>query len=99
VTTSPDQPDGAAATAHTIEQELLGFLQARTGSLVPTDLDLFASGTLSSMFAMELVVHLEQVFGVAIAGQDLRMENFRTVNAMTALVLRLRMASVADRDA
>lgn len=96
MTTSPDQPDGVAAMAREIEQELLGFLEARTGTPVPADLDLFASGTISSMFALELVVHLEQVFGVAIAGQDLRMDNFRTVKTMTALVLRLRMVSVAD---
>jgi len=42
------------------------------------------------MFAMELVVHLESAFGLTIGGPDLKLDHFRTVTAMTALVLRLR---------
>jgi methoxymalonate biosynthesis acyl carrier protein len=36
------------------------------------------------------VVYLEKTFDVAITGTDLKLDNFRTVNAMTALVLRLQ---------
>lgn len=84
-------PDGPA-----IEAELIGFLEARTGVPVTAELDLFGSQTISSMFAMELVVHLEQAYGIEIAGRDLRMDNFRTVTAMSELVLKLRMVAVAD---
>jgi methoxymalonate biosynthesis acyl carrier protein len=93
VTISPGASDKAE-----IERELLAFLAARAGAPVSADLDLFASGTISSLFAIELVVHLEQTYGVAIAGRDLRRDNFRTVEAMTALVVRLRMVTVADSD-
>ena len=44
-----------------------------------TDQDLFASGVVSSMFAMELVVFLEQSYQVTIIGGDLKLDNFRTV--------------------
>ncbi|CAL9404282.1 MULTISPECIES: acyl carrier protein [Streptomyces] len=75
-----------------IESHLLEFLEARTKSAVSPDLDLFASGLVSSMFAMELVVLLEQRYGVAVVGGDLKLDNFRTVQRITELVLRLRDA-------
>ena len=60
---------------------------------VAPDQDLFASGLVSSMFAMQLVVHLEEDYDIAIIGPELKLDNFRTVQAMTGLVLRLRDAS------
>jgi methoxymalonate biosynthesis acyl carrier protein len=53
---------------------------------------MFTSGLVSSMFAMELVVHIEQTYSVAIVGADLKLDNFRTVEKMAALVLRLQGA-------
>ncbi|MET8689250.1 acyl carrier protein [Streptomyces sp. NPDC004732] len=78
--------DDSAAT----EKEILRFLETRTKRSWTTDQDLFASGGLSSLFAMELVVHLEKSFNVSIRGADLRLDNFRTVTSMTALVGRLQ---------
>ncbi|MGH3708214.1 MAG: acyl carrier protein [Pseudonocardiaceae bacterium] len=60
------------------------------------DRDLFASGGLSSLFAMELVVYLEKSCDVVIMGTDLRLDNFRTVRAMTALVCRLQARGAGD---
>jgi len=77
-------------TADAVRADLLAFLEQRTKQAVDADLDLFASGLVSSMFAMELVVHLESAFGLTIGGPDLKLDHFRTVTAMTALVLRLR---------
>jgi methoxymalonate biosynthesis acyl carrier protein len=57
---------------------------------VAPDQDLFKSGLVSSMFAMQLVVHLEEAYDIAIVGPELKLDNFRTVQAMTNLVLRLR---------
>ena len=73
-----------------IEQNLLGYLESRTTAPWEPDRDLFTTGGLSSLFAMELVVHLEKSFDVVIMGTDLRLDNFRTVRAMTALVRRLQ---------
>ncbi|MEV2278001.1 acyl carrier protein [Nocardiopsis sp. NPDC049922] len=77
-----------------ITTELVAFLESRTRASWDEDVDLFATGGLSSMFAMELVVYLEQTHGVSIRGADLKLDNFRTVRTMADLVLRLR----ADGD-
>ena len=76
-------------TAEAVRTNLLGFLERRTRTSWTEDDDVFDSGLVSSMFALELVVHLEKTFAVDIGGADLVPTNFRTVAAMTALVLRL----------
>ncbi|SCF47920.1 methoxymalonate biosynthesis acyl carrier protein [Micromonospora matsumotoense] len=83
----------------TAAPELVRFLTARTGRTWPPDTDLFATGGLSSLFAMELVVHLEQTYGVSVRGTDLRLDNFRTVRRMVALVDRLRNSEPGDHGA
>lgn len=78
-------------TGESVRENLLGFLDQRTKRSWTDDEDLFSSGV-SSLFAVELVVHLESTFEIDIDGDDLTIENFRTVNLMAALVLRLRGA-------
>jgi methoxymalonate biosynthesis acyl carrier protein len=82
-------------TAEAIEQALLSFLAQCVKSPVAPDQDLFKTGLVSSMFAMQLVVHLEESYDIAIVGPELKLDNFRTVQAMTSLVLRLRSADDA----
>jgi methoxymalonate biosynthesis acyl carrier protein len=84
---------GAVEDAEAIEKALLSFLAERIKSSIAPDQDLFKSGLVSSMFAMQLVVHLEERYDIAIIGPELTLDNFRTVQAMTKLVLRLRGAS------
>ena len=77
-------------TDKNVADSLGAFLQRRTGRAWGEEDDLFASGAVSSMFAMELVTFIEGEFGVAIGGPDLRLDNFRTPRAMVDLVGRLR---------
>lgn len=79
-----------------VQAGLLQFLQENTGRTWDVDDDLFASGGVSSLFAMRLVVHLEQAFGTRVDGADLTLDNFRTVRAMAALVERLRTSAAMD---
>jgi methoxymalonate biosynthesis acyl carrier protein len=79
-----------SVTAQGVRTNLLEFLGNRTGTAWPPEADLFESGPFSSLFALELVMHVESTFGVTIGAEDLRLEHFRTVGAMTDLVLRLR---------
>jgi methoxymalonate biosynthesis acyl carrier protein len=72
------------------EERLLAFLRTRTRLDWEPDRDLFASGVVSSLFALELVVYLEKTFDIAVTGQHLSLDNFRTVDAMAALVRRIR---------
>jgi methoxymalonate biosynthesis acyl carrier protein len=76
-------------TAEAIEGALQEFLTDKIGTEIATDQDLFGTGLVSSMFAMQLVVHLESTYDIAIIGPELKLDNFRTVRAMTDLVLRL----------
>ena len=89
----------APVTAEAIEDALLRFLAERIKTSVAADQDLFRSGLVSSMVAMQLVVHLEESYDIAIIGPDLKLDNFRTVQAMTGLVLRLHDTSGPAADA
>jgi methoxymalonate biosynthesis acyl carrier protein len=85
-------------TAELIERSITEFLVAKIKTDVAVDQDLFGAGLVSSMFAMQLVVHLESTYDIAIIGPDLKLDNFRTVGAMAALVLRLRDGAGPDAD-
>jgi acyl carrier protein len=52
------------------------------------DEDIFALGFVNSLFAMQLVLFVEREFGVAVENEDLDLDNFRSVNAIAALVER-----------
>ena len=48
--------------------------------------DIFELGLVNSLFAMQLVLFVEQEFDITIDGDDLDFANFRTVNAIHDLV-------------
>ena len=58
------------------------------------DENIFDTGFVNSMFAMQLVQFVEQEFGIAVEDEDLDIDNFRSVNAIAALVER-KTAAVA----
>lgn len=80
----------APSTADEIGTNLIEFIARQTKKTVTADVDLFGSGLVSSLFAMQLVAYVESTFGVAVQGPELKLANFRSVAAITALVLRLR---------
>ncbi|MFJ1792956.1 acyl carrier protein [Kitasatospora griseola] len=82
---------------HALEKELLEFLEGRTGTAWDADTDLFDAGGLSSLFAMQVVVHLEKTYAIAVRGADLRLDNFRTVRRMAELVARLQVPAAGGR--
>ncbi|HST59900.1 MAG TPA: phosphopantetheine-binding protein [Longimicrobium sp.] len=58
------------------------------------DEDIFATGYVNSMFAMQLVQFVETTFGITVESEDLEIDNFRTVDAIAALVGRKQGAAV-----
>lgn len=56
--------------------------------------DIFATGFVNSMFAMQLVQFVEQTFGIAVESEDLEIDNFRSIDAIAALVERKQGAAV-----
>ena len=53
------------------------------------DADLFAGGFVDSLFALEIVMYLEETFRFRIGNRDLTEDNFRTVTSIAVLVERL----------
>lgn len=67
------------------------------------DEDIFASGYVSSLFAVQLVMWVEKTFDVPLQADDLDIRNFQTISAIAALVDRkrggLRPAATGRKDA
>ena len=51
--------------------------------------DLFTSGLVDSLFAMELVVFVEKNFNIRVAEADLNLDNFKTISTITDLIQRI----------
>lgn len=52
------------------------------------DQDIFVSGLVNSLFALQLVMFLEREFEVAIEDHDLEIRNFHTISAMASMLAR-----------
>ena len=52
------------------------------------DANLFESGLANSLFAVQLMTFVEKTFAVDVDMDDLDIENFKSLNATTAFVLR-----------
>jgi len=52
------------------------------------DDDIFDLGFANSLFAMQLVTYLEKEFGFEMESDDLDLDNFKSIEAMTSLVNR-----------
>ena len=66
------------------------FKEKGAGDDIGTDTDLFGSGFVNSLFALEIVVFLEDTFKIRIKNKDINEDNFRTVQNITALIERIK---------
>ena len=55
--------------------------------------DVFALGV-NSLFAMQLIMWIEKDFGVAVADEDLEMDNFRSISAIAGFIARKTPAAI-----
>lgn len=62
------------------------------------DEDIFALGFVNSLFAMQLVLFVEKSFHITVENEDLELDNFRTIEALTNLVVRKQQIAVAAAD-
>ncbi len=79
-----------AAPLSDVESRLLSFVRARlieTAGGTDERTDLFASG-LDSMGIMQIMIHLEEEFGVKVPESEVTKENFSTVADLAAMVRR-----------
>lgn len=77
-------------------EQIRGFITRHVrGKELADSQDVFASGYVNSMFAMQLVQFVETAFGVTVESEDMDIDNFRSVDALAAFVERKRAAGVA----
>ena len=77
--TSSSHEDGAARLRSFVRSSL------RSPDLGDDD-DIFEMGEASSLFAMEIVLFLEQELGVVMTDDDLERQNFSSIRALTQLL-------------
>jgi acyl carrier protein len=74
----------------TTRTQLREFVERRfPGIELTNDLDIFSLGFANSLFSMELVLFIEQLVQTQVPSEELSLDNFRTIDAMTELVGRL----------
>jgi acyl carrier protein len=57
------------------------------------DDDLFESGLVNSLFAIQLMTFIEKTFGIEVDADDLDIKNFRSVSAASSFVLKKSVAT------
>jgi acyl carrier protein len=70
-----------------IKQFLSRFFKSH--DLQPEE-DIFALGFVNSLLAMQLVAFVEKEFGIKVEDEDLDLDNFRSIGAISRLVERKR---------
>ena len=79
-------------TTLSIKDKARAFLTQHIRDEFPDDLDLFTSGALNSLFALQLVVFVEKEFQITVENEDLDLRNFDGVNSIAEFVTRKRAA-------
>ncbi len=70
-------------------------LSAITIAELDDDDNLFESGIVNSLFAVQLMTFIEKTFQIEVGADDLDIENFKSINATTAFVLKKRGCAAA----
>ena len=77
-----------------VKPEIHAFVDRFFGdTTLRDDEDMFATGYVNSMFALQLVQFVEGEFGITVDSDDLELDNFRTVSTIAEFVERKRAAS------
>ena len=72
----------------TVSRELCAFLQDALRQPVQVDDDIFATGMANSLFALEMIVYIEERYSLKLENEDLTRDNFRSAQAMSQLVMK-----------
>lgn len=68
-----------------VRKLLTPYLQ---GYNLKDDEDIFSLGLINSLFVMQLVLYVEQEFNITCQGEDLDMDNFRSINTINDFLIR-----------
>ena len=76
-----------------IQSQITSIITGTMNLSVPgPDADLVASGQLDSLALVDLLMHLENSFGISVALDGLEIDDFRSVKRIAGLVGRLKAA-------
>lgn len=77
-------------TTTDIQSTIHSFLQQRIGEDVAFtyDDDIFKLGLVNSLFALELVVFLENTFSLTVENEDLDLKNFSSISNISQFIAR-----------
>jgi methoxymalonate biosynthesis acyl carrier protein len=79
------------------KQGIRDFLQSHFPQATINDADdLFALGHIDSIMVAELVMHIERTFDVQITVDEMSFDNLRSVDAMAAMIGRLRGKLISE---
>jgi acyl carrier protein len=79
----------SAADADAVKATIRSFIQRSIA--VPgldDDADLFESGIVNSLFAVQLMTFIERTFAIEMGMDDLEIYNFKSLNSTTGFVMR-----------
>lgn len=76
-------------TQAAVEELVAQLIPSRS---ISAETDIFESGLVNSLFALQLINRLEQVFKFEIDEDDLERSNFESIAKMTEFVLRKQSA-------
>ncbi|HWQ75201.1 MAG TPA: phosphopantetheine-binding protein [Syntrophomonas sp.] len=70
-----------------IEQLILKFFEEKgKADGLTEDTDLFKGGYVNSLFALEMVMYLEDTFQIKIKNKDINEKNFKTIRSIAEVV-------------
>ena len=72
-----------------LETDIVQFVQARGARYTEVTLrtDLLESGLLDSLLLMDLIFHIEEVYGIRFDSNNVNPSNFRTITDIVSFVL------------
>jgi methoxymalonate biosynthesis acyl carrier protein len=74
--------------SHDPRARIREFVEEHVGAPLADGDDIFASGYVNSLFAVQIVMWLERELGVPMQSEDLDIDNVRSIDSLTALVER-----------
>ena len=78
---------------HETKETIRAFLATHLGDRhVGDDEDIFSAGYVTSLFALQLVLFVEKEFGLSVRGEDLNLDNFRSIAALVSFIHDKRAA-------
>lgn len=79
---------GSHMTNGELKDKIRGFITSRLKMSIDDNVNLFTSGIVDSLFAMELVLFVEKQFKIRVDNDDLDLNNFNSVCAIADFSMR-----------